>query len=709
MHLIVAVLLAGLAQDPATDARLETLQFHFERLKEITVPATLEQEKQAKLQDLEKLLAAGVTSEKSFDQLYRDMDVVRMWLWQNAAAKPSMPTGSFEETEQAWVLKDPQLEFRWRRDDWGASVTHGGQEWKFAPCNDHDIEYEGASLSLRSARDVKVEAFPTGYSVGLAMSLKDFPAMPRLALTLCVNLIGDEIVFELAAPEEPETRLRWIHWPKPLELGNAGEDASVIPLMQGMLLPGNWPQKIDHESLCHSRALYMPWWGQLHGGVGVVTILETDADAGAAYHHPAGGPTRIAPRWHASLGKLQYLRTIRYSFQSDASYVTMAKRYRRYVQEQGEFVSLAEKRAATPALDDVIGKPVIHLGALYHFVPEASLYNKEHVEANHSLSTFDQLAQQLRDVHARGLADAYVHLDGWGFYGYDNGHPDVLPVGQEQGGWEGLRRFADTCDEIGYLFAVHDQYRDFYFNAVSFADALTLTRVDGTREEHSTWCGGPQTILSPRFAPEYVRRNHDLFAVNDVKVKGAYLDVFAVVPLEETAQAAHPVTRAECAEYRRDCFDLLRARGYVVSSEEPADYLVRSLHLVHHGPYATYEKFGGGDATGVPVPLFNLVYHDSILLPWDMGEDGGWGIPKGDAGRLHCLLNAGLPYVGPGADEATLARVHEAADLAQRCAMQEMVEHEFLDVTRRLQRTTFADGTQVTVDFDKKEATIQAP
>src|SRR5690606_34520585 len=133
----------------------------------------------------------------------------------------------------------------------------------------------------------------------------------------------------------------------------------------------------------------------------------------------------------------------------------------------------------------------------------------------------------------------------------------------------------------GYLFAVHDQYRDFYFNAVSYDDRLAATQQDGSREEHSTWCGGPQTILNPRFAPESVRRNHDLFAAHGVEVKGAYLDVFAVVPLEESWRGALPITRAECAVYRRDCCELLKARGYVVSSEEPADYLVKTLHLVH--------------------------------------------------------------------------------------------------------------------------------
>jgi len=383
------------------------------------------------------------------------------------------------------------------------------------------------------------------------------------------------------------------------------------------------------------------------------------------------------------------------------------------VQETHRFVSIEEKRARTPALDEVIGRPVIHLGSLYHFVPEADLFNKDRIEANHALIPFDQLAEGLRDLKERGVESAYVHLDGWGYYGYDNGHPDVLPPGQEQGGWEGLRRFADACLDMGYLFAVHDQYRDLYLNAASFDERLAVTHADGSHDLHSVWCGGPQTFLSACFAPGYVRRNHNLFKEHGIAVRGAYLDVFAIVPLEESFQSAHPMTRTECAAFRRECFDLLRARGYVVSSEEPADYLVPSLDLVHHGPYPLMPTIatpaGKGEARGVPVPLFNLVYHDAILLPWDMGEDGGWGIPSGDAGRLHCLLNAGMPYLGLGATAEQIARVQEAAALNQRCATLEMVNHEFLDDSRRVQRSTYSDGTQVTVDFAGKSCEIIYP
>lgn len=700
--------LACLGAEDAFAPRLQTLTFHVERLEAVQVTPDVEAEKASKLAGLREKLGQGAPDEAAFNALYMAIDAVRMWLWEHAAERPILPEGTFADAGEAWEIRTPALGLRIQKSDLTMEVKTAQETWRFLPSDDRDLEFEKGRFALTSAKNVAAEPFTTGYSVGMSIAFRDFEALPGFELRLTANLTGNEIVFELAARDADAT-LKFVRWPKAVEMGNAETDLSVIPRMQGMLLPGNWPQVIDASDLCNSRSLYMPWWGQIRNGHGIQTILETSDDAGGAYRHPAGGPTHVAPLWYASLGRLGYLRTIRYVFDDQATYVTMAKRYRRHVQERGNFVSLREKLARTPALDEVIGKPVVHLGALYHFVQSASLFNKERIEANHALNTFDQLAEGLRKLKAEGLDHAYVHLDGWGFYGYDNGHPDPMPVGQEQGGWEGLKRFADTCAEIGYLFAVHDQYRDFYLNAVSFDDRLTLTQLDGSREQHSTWCGGPQTILNPRFSPGYVRRNHDLFAAHGINVRGAYLDVFSVVPLEECAQPAHPVTRSECAEYRRDCFDVLRARGYVVSSEEPSDYLARSLDLVHHGPYSTSPNIGGGDATGIPVPLFNLVYHDSLLLPWDMGENSGWGIPNGDAGRLHCLLNTGLPYVGPGASGEHLQRVKEAAELACQCGMLEMTNHEFLEASRRSQRTTFSDGTTVTVNFDTKEYTITRP
>ena len=51
--------------------------------------------------------------------------------------------------------------------------------------------------------------------------------------------------------------------------------------------------------------------------------------------------------------------------------------------------------------------------------------------------------------------------------------------------------------------------------------------------------------------------------------------------------------------------------------------------------------------------------------------------------------------------KAHIKSINEAAEINKKLYNQEMTNHEFLDHNYRIQRTTFADGTQITVDFDK--------
>lgn len=709
--MITSIAIASLVLSANLDARVDTLRKHLEQLKAVPVSIALEPQKSEKLQPFPERLN-GITDPAQIDAVYKDMDAVRSWLLANATEQPQLAPGECTETETAWKLQNPELTLVLDKATLTMTVdTRGGKKWTFKESDDSDVRGAKAKLAFAKAKEKTMKPLHTGYSIGMTVTLKGFDEAPEQEWALGFHLEGNEVRFLIAAPKD-NMELEEVRWPKKVITGASRDDMAVIPRMQGMLLPGDWDQKITAHELVNSRTLYMPWFGQIQEEFGIMTILETSDDAGVQYRHTKEDGTDIQPVWYSSMRHLRYLRVARYAFDDHATYVTMAKRYRRYVKETGRFVTLEEKRARNHELDKVIGHPVVHTAALYHNVPESHYFNKETVEANHSLQTFDEIGKQLTNLHGQGV-DAYVHCDGWGYYGYDNGHPDIVPVGYEQGGADGLRALADLCRSWGWVFALHDQYRDFYYNAKSMDSQLVLMRPDGTWHDEATWCGGRQSLLSPLWAPGYVRRNHDWLAEHNIKVGGAYLDVFAIVPLEESYQPFAPVTRTDCFEYRKNCLDLLRARGYVMSSEEPVDRFVPVLDLVHHGPYFV---FNDEKHSGIPVPLFNLVYHDSILLPWSMSESGGWGIPEGDAGYLHEFLNAGLPYVEPnlpyGKDataDKVLARAKEAAALAQRCAFAEMENHEFLDGNWRKQRSTFSDGTRVSVDFAAKTYEIEAP
>ena len=623
------------------------------------------------------------------------------------------PNVQVRQEQGKWIIQGSKHRIQLNPSDLQITVKTQACTWSTIPSHTGDlvVESAGTRLSLRLADAAKKEISPydTGAKVGLKITLGNFEHEAsridlKLSLFLCLEGKVQDLVCELL-PEEKGAAVQTCLWPQAVT--DDCFDTTVVPFMQGMLLPKDWPQKVWlYDTMSYGRGLYMPWWGHQQGKSALLLILETPEDGGCRFEHPPGGPTRMGPKWVHSLGRLRYARRLRLCFFDEGNYVDMAQRYRRYVQEIGHLVSLREKIARNPRVGRLVGSPVIHTSILYHIQPASSYYHKDDPAKNHQYVSFEKRAQQLRQLVQQGVTQAYVHLDGWGFRGYDNLHPDVLPPCPEAGGWEGMKSLADTCDELGYVFAIHDQYRDYYHDAKSYDPRHTILQQNGRRPHGNTWYGGDQSILCPRLALGHVKKNYLSLLDHGVKVRGAYLDVFAVVPPDECYNPEHPATRRDCLRHRGACLNFIRAQGGVVSSEEPADWAIPHLDLVHHGPYPLVPNPGRGPAMGIPIPLFNLVYHDALLLPWSLAK-GAWGIPETDLGYLHGLANAGLPYVSLNPGKEELARVRTMVALHKRVGLQAMSDHAFLDASWRRQRTTFADGTTVTIDLDTETFEIE--
>lgn len=635
-----------------------------------------------------------------------------------AVAQTPVGTNSVSQDGNVWHIRGERREVQLDAESLAIKMSVGTaptNRWQLAGSEMGDLTVRAGEarvrLQLNKAGRKQVSPYQTGYSHGLKVELGDFKSGDTnldLQVQLLLTLDGqaEDLLCEIIATDRASS-IAELRWPGAVEPDSF--DHTVVPFMQGMLLPKNWPKKAWlYDQMSYGRGLYMPWFGWLQGEAALLAILETADDGGCRFEHPANGPTQLGPRWEHSLGRWAYPRRVRFCALEQGGYVELAKRYRRYVIGTGQFVSLAEKIARNRRVADMIGTPVIHTSILYHMQPESSYYSKDDPSKNHQLVTFAARAAEIEKVAAQGIERAYVHLDGWGARGYDNLHPDAIPAGAEAGGWEGMRQFADVCDRLGFPFAIHDQYRDFYLDAPSYDPRHTILDEYGKRPSGSTWPGGKQSILCSRLAPGYVRRNHQAILDHGVKLRGAYLDVFSVVPPDECYAAEHAATRTECLRYRGECLDSVRAWGGIVSSEEPSGWSIPHLDLVHHGPYALNPNPGKGPAMGIPVPLFNLVYHEALLIPWSLSR-GAWGIPEKDLGYLHALGNAGLPYLSlsPGAEE--LQQVRTLCALHRRVGQIEMTRHQFLDAQYRRQAFTYADGTRVQIDLDKDTFEINPP
>src|SRR5262245_35973448 len=165
-------------------------------------------------------------------------------------------------------------------------------------------------------------------------------------------------------------------------------------------------------------------------------------------------------------------------FQPEGNYVTMAKRYRHYVIDNGQFVSLKEKIAQEPLVAELVGTPRMGQRILKNFKPGSHRYKADKPEQNYQVTSFDDRISDLRKLKAKGIDKAIVSLSAWPREGYDRQHPDVLPPAPAAGGWEGMKRWADACRELGYVAMLHDQYRDYYVDAPSWDPQFAVHEED---------------------------------------------------------------------------------------------------------------------------------------------------------------------------------------------------------------------------------------
>ena len=547
----------------------------------------------------------------------------------------------------------------------------------------------------------------TGTYDGVRAVYEGFGAALILTTHVYLDRTTGDLFFEVRVDGDRPGEIEDVAFPSPFDFGaQPGRGYTVLSRMQGTLVPAGQTIAIATGEV-FSRDAYMPLYGQVRDGSGYAAIFDTPYDAKYALEED-----RVTPLWRTSLGLMRYHRRMLFRFREPCDYNVVAKCYRAYVKERGQLVTLREKIARNPAAARLPGCAVIHEGIAVHISPKSDYYTPGKPEKNDYYTTFDERAAQLRALKARGLEKGYTHFDGWGCHGYDNLHPSPFPPHEAAGGAAGMRRLSEAARAVGYIFGIHDQYRDFYYDGPDFSLDEAVTNADGSHPFCSVWYGGPHSFLCSARAIDYVRRNYAEFERLGIGIDASYLDVFSVVELDECFSPDHPTTREQCAQNRRRCLDILTDRGIIPSSEEVLDCVLPAQVLCHHAPFYTTE-LGAPDSesVGIPIPLLNLVYHDCVVIPWIglPGQRGGWGIPVNDCAYTHAILNGDPVYCPIDADEAQVELVKTACESAQCLAFAEMMRHEFVDGNIRRQKTTFSDGTVIEVNFDTEAYRVTRP
>ena len=590
----------------------------------------------------------------------------------------------------------------------------------------------GKEIRFLDAKTITHTRHDTGIGCGIVSHYENFETSESLKeegsakelvfeTYIWIEYATGDVHFEWIPIKEPQSGMEDVVWPGPMKFSkNSADWYTLLTWGQGLLIPNGWETELGPVAfggrMCTEGA-YMPWFSQIKDGHGYIVICEQPEDAGYQAFHAAGADsTTVGMILYKSLGSMRYRRTMLYHFEESCDYNTMCKVYRAYVKEKGTFHSLREK-ALRADVDKLVGSMFVHTGIKTVVQPESRFFDPAAPDKNNHLTPFSTRTKQIRHYKDDlGIEKLYLHLDGWGDPGYDNKHPDYLPACIEAGGWDGMKKLCDTIHECGYFFGIHDQYRDYYFFADTYDECSAVHLEDGSIPSHANWAGGPQTYLCASQAPYYVKRNFSELADHDITLDCAYLDVFTCNEPDECFEPHHKMSRKECLDFRSQCFAYLLSRNILSSSEEVADWAVPNLVFCHYAPYDFMMRRPEEPKKGIPVPLYNLVYHDCVIIPWMMEAH------EVEDYMLYALINGGAPYFkrdgayagtdgsfGDGSafsEKEQKARCEVVTELHKKIAYCELVSHKLLDREGRRQQSVFSDGTCVEVDLSCGTYTI---
>jgi len=315
-------------------------------------------------------------------------------------------------------------------------------------------------------------------------------------------------------------------------------------------------------------------------------------------------------------------------------YVDIATAYRRVAERRGHRRSWAQKRAEEPRVDRLVGAPILRVVGMLGAPGDAP---------GEVLHTFDQVAacaeHWKRDLE---LDRVQLLLGGWNCGGYDDGHPDVLPASAVCGGDAGLANCAQRVRELGYLFALHDNYQDVYEDSPSYDPDLVGLEEDGSPRAGGEWAGGQSWMVCTTQQLGFAQRN-----LPEVRARfepdAYFLDTTLTTRLQGCSHPAHPMEPLEDRELRRELFDYARKTFGLLGLEGAREWAVPAAHSFEG--ILTHRTLAGERFT--PVPVFPLVYGDCLNL-FTLHGDGLE--PSSAKAVLDLLLLGELPmYLGrPG-------------------------------------------------------------
>lgn len=498
-------------------------------------------------------------------------------------------------------------------------------------------------------------------------------------------------------------------------------DVGIYPLCSGCAVPADdldFPILEEHK-FYQGVNLSMCIIGFLRNGTGLFSCLENGINA-EAFHTTINGLRHTSLRWIGSKGNWEGDKTIRFFFSNGLA--DGCRMYRRWREEQGRVFTLSQKLAKAPEAAKLAGC--------------ADIWIWEDNNMNRLYGRPEIAGVPAREP--RKIAD------------------EMLELGMENVLWNSFEgETPEDCAYLkskGFLVGKYDIYRDVMPKTDvdkiipyrvkrsvntplwpdicrvdrdgSLAKAWQLHGLDGKFHDQNAVCD-KETI-------KLVKRNA-LPDIERVGYNSRLIDVQAGATLCECWSPVHPCTRAQSLEAILEEHQILCDRGIVMGVEVGSE---ATLSIYHYSegmmspdtlrPYEAGRKmttiYTGDDIPEVfrkyslnpkyRIPLWQLVYHDCAASYFYWGDSSNCCPELMKRRDLLCALYGEGPLYSLTVSQWNQRKqelaesYHRVSPICQKVRFAAMTDFAILTEDAAVQRTTFANGVTVTVNFSPNEVTL---
>lgn len=521
-------------------------------------------------------------------------------------------------------------------------------------------------------------------------------------------------------------------------------DNLILPLNEGLIIPpgdSTTQKPFQIEKLFgkfnisgHVSGVSLPWIGLTDFKSGLMMLVEETSDVQFDVNKISDGFSS-GIIWLPQMGKFGYERSLLLIFPDKGGYVPMAKIYREYLKEKGEWVSLEQKKVKNEKVGRLVG--ALDVWLTQSKTKDDRSYNKklgdklrttykylnEKVAPSGclvsfgfhagSLNKYKKKKELIEDINKTGcLTSRYInHFEVFpkeNIRFLNNG----LPVDYYREGYpEEVCKLVDGSLKKGFL-------------------AATKRNNDGTVNLEEGTIQGYQR--NTRFIWDWLKKDVSRLK-NEADYDAIFYDVAGASAPIECYNPEYLLTRREDMEYRKSYFKFLMDNGYVIGTENGADWLIPVVHYIEGigtiqkasikgvrvgvTPFETTPYYEGINLSEYyRIPLFQLVFHDAVFssFRWNYTPDRYRNRALWKKHDLFVLLYGYMPIFVENY-ETLLERskllkdsITPILDWHAKIGMAELVDHRYLTLDRKIQESRFSSGWAIVVNFSDNEYKIDS-